>query len=612
MVIEMIIRAIVCSNYASPDDLRCAEIEKPDYARLPSIRGTIPFSTFAILTGARARIAAMRIATLIVLLCSIASAAPQFQVSFTGGARSTSIDGRLILVVSKEMDGEPRHQVKYGLGTQQIFGLDVDGWKPGEAVRVDEMAAGSPLRSTRELKPGTYNVQAVLNVYETLHRGDGHTLKLHMDQGEGQRWNDSPGNLYSKPQKVEVGADSTVKIALTEVVPPIERAKDTKYVRHISIESKLLTKFWGRPMRIGALVLVPEGFDDHPRQRYPVAFMQGHFGGDFFMFSETPPAPGMKDGQRRFASMSYQFYQDWTSGRLPKKLLVITEHATPYYDDSYGVNTANAGPYGDALTQELYPEIENKFRAFGEPWARILFGGSTGGWITLAEQIFYPEYFGGAWGFCPDPVDFHDFQMVNVYEDTNAYWEEGPFTRLPKLLGRLPNDRILATMEIFSQQEYVLGTKGRSGGQMDAFHATFGPLDKEGYPAKLWDARTGTIDPEVAKYWREHYDLTALLERDWQRLGPKLAGKLHVTMGTKDTFYLDAAAHRLDEFLDSTKLPGKGPYYGGSFEFGNNEPHCYVGKIPAGTSVLSYYLPVFAEYMSKMAPKGSDVESWRQ
>jgi hypothetical protein len=232
--------------------------------------------------------------------------------------------------------------------------------------------------------------------------------------------------------------------------------------------------------------------------------------------------------------------------------------------------------------------------------------------MTLAQQIFYPDYFGGAWSFCPDPVDFHAFQTVNVYSDKNAYYDEGPFARLPKPLGRLPNDHLLATMEMFSKQEAALGTRGRSGGQMDAFHATFGPTDSAGYPAKLWDAQTGVIDPQVAQYWREHYDLTAQLERNWRELGPKLISKLHVTSGTKDTFYLDAAAHRMEDFLENTKLPGKGPYYGGSFDFGNNEPHCYVGKIPAGVTMLSYYIPIFAEYMGKMAPAGADVNNWRQ
>ena len=165
-------------------------------------------------------------------------------------------------------------------------------------------------------------------------------------------------------------------------------------------------------------------------------------------------------------------------------------------------------------------------------------------------------------------------------------------------------------MEDFSHQEPVLGTRGRSGGQMDAFHAVFGPLGPDGYPAPLWKPESGEIDPEVASYWREHYDLTAILQRDWPTLGPKLVGKLHVTMGTKDTFYLDAAVHLLQEFLETTKRPGQGPYWGGSFEFGDNEPHCYVGKIPAGQTLETYYLPIFAAHMKAMAPEGADVTSW--
>jgi hypothetical protein len=395
------------------------------------------------------------------------------------------------------------------------------------------------------------------------------------------------------------------------VVPAIEPPKDTKYIRHVRIQSELLTKFWGRPMYLGAIVLVPEGFDDHPDLRYPVAFHQGHFPSDFTYFRETPPSPGSKGSERQFAQTAHRFFQEWSSGRLPKMLIVLTQHPTPYYDDSYGINTANMGPYGDALTKELYPLIEQQFRAIGEPWARVVYGGSTGGWMTLAQQIFYPEYFGGAWGFCPDPVDFHAFQLINVYDDKNAYYDIGPFSKIPKPLGRLPNDHTLATMEDFSHQETVLGAKGRSGGQMDAFHAVFGPVGADGYPARLWNSDTGEINPEIARHWREHFDLTALLERDWGRIGPNLVGKLHITTGTKDTFYLDAAVHRMEEFLESTKLPAKGPYYGGSVQYGDNEPHCWVGKIPPGQTLEMYYLPIFAEHMRKMAPKGTDTEPWK-
>jgi len=545
----------------------------------------------------------MRVIILALIAALSLAAEPGFQIRLSPGIRPAPVDGRLIVVVSKKLEGEPRFQVSWGLETQQIFGMDVDGWKPGDTVEMRGNVMGAPLHTLADLPPGKYNVQAVLNVYQTFRRADGHVLKLHPDHGEGQRWNRSPGNLYSKPQQVEVAATSLTRLELTEVMPAIDPPKDTKYIRHVRIESRLLTQFWGRPVFLSASVLVPRDFDDST-QRYPVAFFQDHFSGDFRGFRETPPTG---NGEHGFEAIAYEFYQDWTSGRLPRMLLVVTDHATPYYDDSYGVNTANAGPYGDALTQELYPVIEKQFRAIGEPWSRVLFGGSTGGWMTLAQQIFYPEYFGGAWGFCPDPVDFHAFQQTDLYTDKNAYFDQGPFERFPKMVGRLRNDHVLATMESFSRQEVVLGSRGRSGGQLDAFHATFGPTDAEGYPAKLWDSETGAIDPEVAKYWREHYDLTALLERDWERLGPKLQGKLHVTMGTKDTFYLDAAAHRMEQFLESTKQPGKGPYYGGSFEFGDNEPHCYLGKIPEGMPFMTHFVRVFAEYMKNRAPKGADL-----
>lgn len=531
----------------------------------------------------------LRVVGCVAFVCAGLCAAARFEVKYAAAARTAPVDGRLIVVVAKNATPEPRFQVGWSLTTAQIFGADVDAWTPGQTLAMGADAVGHPLPTLRDLPPGKYTVQAVLNVYETVRRADGHTLKLPMDDGEGQQWNRSPGNLFSKPLTVDIGQDSVVALEMTEVVPPIPPPADTKYIRYVRILSGILTKFWGRPVHLAAFVIVPEGFDDNPAQKYPVAYHQGHF----------PP----EDAVRRQ-------YSNWPYRPAPKMLVVMTQHATPYYDDSYGVNSANMGPYGDALTKELYPYIEKKFRAIGEPWARVLFGGSTGGWISLAQQIFYPDYFGGAWGFCPDPVDFHAFQTIDVYTDRNAFYDIGPFKRMPKLLGRTPNDRVLATMEDFTRQELALGTRGRSGGQMDAFHATFGPAGSDGYIAKLWDPVTGEINAEVARYWRENYDLTAILQRDWERLGPRLAGKIHVKMGTKDTFFLDAATRRMEQFLESTKLPLKGPYYGGTFEYGPDKPHCWAGNIPAGQNVTSYYLPIFAEHMKKMAPAGADVTSW--
>ncbi|MBI4893478.1 MAG: hypothetical protein HY821_22850 [Acidobacteria bacterium] len=554
----------------------------------------------------------MRLAAGALLLTAALHAAPAFEVKFGAGLRAAPVDGRLIVVVSKELQGpEPRFQVEWGVQTQQVFAVDVDGWKAGEPLKLDGKAAGHPLRALGDLPAGEYRVQAVLNVYETVHMADGRTLKLPWDDGEGQQWESSPGNLVSEPRTVRVGADSVVPLELTRAIPPIEPPKDTKYVRHVRMQSELLTKFWGRPVYIGAHVLVPEGFDEHLERRYPVAYNQGHFPADFRAFRETPPQANLSGPAMQRAQNLHRFYQEWTSGRLPKFLVVLTQHATPYYDDSYGVNSANMGPYGDALTKEFYPWLEKKFRAIGEPWARVLYGGSTGGWMVIAQQIFYPDFFGGAWGFCPDPLDFHTFQLVNVYEDKNAWYDEGPFLKIPRPLGRLPNDHTMTTIEEFSRQETVLGARGRSGGQFDAFHATFGPVGADGYPAPLWNPATGQINPEVARHWREKFDLTSVLKRNWESLGPRLVGKIHVTMGTKDTFYLDAGARRMEEFLESTKLPLKGPYYGGSFVYGNDKPHCWPGPVPEGQTLEMYYLPIFAEHMRKMAPAGADLSSWK-
>jgi Putative esterase len=553
----------------------------------------------------------MRLLFVVLFLIRCVAAAPRFEVSLSPNARNTPVDGRLILVIAARPNPEPRFQVGYDVGTAQIFGVDADGWRPGATLRVDETVLGHPLCSLRDLPPGKYYVQAVLHVYEAFRRADGHVLKLPMDRGEGQHWRHAPGNLLSEPKQVEISADSSISLEMTRAIPPIQPPPDTKYIRHLRMQSKLLTEFWGRPMHLGAIVLVPPGFDENPSRRYPVVYQQGHFPSGFRSFLDEPPPADARGSGPRSADAAYRFYQEWSSGRLPKMLIVLTQHPTPYYDDSYGVNTANMGPYGDALTKEFYPYLEKQFRAIGESWARVLYGGSTGGWMTLAQQIFYPDFFGGTWSFCPDPVDFHAFQLVDVYQDKNAYFDSGPFGKIDKPVGRLPSGQLLATMEGFSRQEQVLGLKGRSGGQMDAFHAVFGPAGRDGYPAPLWNPATGQIDPEVARYWQEHYDLTAILKREWERLGPKLIGKIHITMGTKDTFYLDNAVVLLERYLETTKLPGKGPYYGGSIEYGNNEPHCWMGRIPAGQTVEQYYLPIFAAHMRQLAPSGADVDSWR-
>ncbi len=549
-------------------------------------------------------------------------AAPQFRVSFPTGRSATPLDGRLLLLLSTDGKAEPRHQIDGTYTSQQVFGLDVEGWKPGEWKTFPADAVGFPVERLDRMRPGKYFVQALLHRYETFRRADGHTLKLPMDRGEGQQWNAAPGNLYSKPRQLEVGASGEVRIVLEEEIAPIVPPKDTKYVRHVKIRSERLTKFWGRPMELGAHVLVPEGFDEHPEARYPLMVFHGHFPADFGNFRMEPPDPNLKpvyserfqlQGYNRTVQQeAYDFYRKWTSAGFPRFLIVEIQHANPYYDDSYAVNSANVGPYGDAIMYELLPEIERRFRGIGQGWARFTYGGSTGGWEALAVQIFYPEEFNGAFGACPDPVDFRAYTSVDIYSEKNAYYREGPHARIPRPAKRDWLGQVSATMPLMNAFELSLGTKTRSGQQYDIWEAVYSPVGPDGYPKRLFDKVTGVIDAEVAAYWREHYDLRYILERDWAKLGPKLQGKLHVYCGDMDNYYLNNAVYKLEEFLKTTK----NPHYDGEVKYGDRFEHCWNGdpNLPNAISRLRYntmYLDKIMTRIAKTAPAGADVRSWR-
>jgi hypothetical protein len=550
------------------------------------------------------------------LLVSSALSAQRFEISWP-----KPLDGRLLLIVSTAANPEPRMAVNEGLGTQQIFGVDVDSARSGV---IDGSTPGYPRASFAQIPAGDYTVQAVLNIYETFHRADGRTLKLPMDQGEGQHWNRKPGNLYSEPVKIhfDPAAGATVRLELTKTIPPVEPPADTKFIKHVRIESKLLSAFWGRPMYVGAIVLLPDGFEEHPDARYPVLYSQGHFAQTFNTFRETPQPPGAnggrggRGGRGGGVDYPYKLYQDWTSGRLPRMLIVLTQDANPFYDDSYAVNSANVGPYGDALTQELYPYVEKQFRGIGEPWARTVYGGSTGGWRALALQVFYPDFFNGAWVFCPDPIDFNAYAMVNLYKDDNAFWPKSQWKSVPIPMARDANGTITSDMDDAIRFELVLGTRGRSAEQFDIWQAVYSPVGEDGYPALIIDPRTGAIDHKVSAYWKEHYDLDYIMQRDWKTLGPKLIGKLHFAVGELDTYYLERAVHLTQQFLDSTREPGKGPYADATFDFGPGRPHGYSGDIFLPAAVASGTLqqrmmPAMLEQMLRSAPAGADTRSWR-
>jgi len=572
------------------------------------------------------RIWAAKIAVLAVLLAAPLGsfAEVKFAVSFPAERSKAPLDGRLLLLLSTNGDAEPRFQVNDGAATQLVFGIDVDGLAPGREAIVDASAFGYPVRSLAELPSGEYHVQALLHRYETFHRSDGHVVKLPMDRGEGQRWNAAPGNLYSAPRKLflDTGRTGTVRIVLDKEIPPIPPPEDTKYVRHEKLLSERLTKFWGRPMHLGACLLLPEGFDEHPEARYPLVIFHGHFPYTFGGFRETPPDLDLKpDWSERFRvsgynrtqqEYAYEFYKEWTGRDFPRVIIMEIQHANPFYDDSYAVNSENLGPYGDAIVRELIPYVEKKYRGIGQGWSRFLYGGSTGGWEALAAQVFYPDEFNGCFAACPDPIDFRAYGLVNIYEHRNAYVVDSPWKRTPRPALRNWLGEVSATMEEANHRELALGTRSRSGDQWDIWQAVFGPVGEDGYPKPIWDKLTGEIDRGVALYWKDHYDLRHILERDWTTLGPKLQGKIHIYVGDMDNYYLNNAVYLMEAFLEGTKTP----YYAGEVDYGDRAEHCWNGDQdrPNALSRLRYhqmYIPRIVKRMEATAPPGSDLKSWR-
>ena len=547
---------------------------------------------------------------------------PNFHISFPARLDKGPLDGRLLLLISTSTEGEPRLQINEDLNTQQVFGIDVEGWNPREIKRIDPKAFGYPRRTLEDVPPGEYTVQALFHRYETFKRADGHTVKLPMDRGEGQQWSEAPGNLYSTPKRVKIEGNIGIMIELDKVIPPIEPPKDTKYIKHIKIQSERLTKFWGRPMHLGAHVLLPEGFDSHPEARYPLVIFHGHFPADFGNFREQPPDPNLKpDYNARFKlagynrivqEQAYQFYKEWTGPNFPRFIIVEIQHANPYYDDSYAVNSANLGPYGDAITYELIPEIEKRFRGIGKGWARFLYGGSTGGWEAMAVQMFYPDEYNGSWAACPDPIDFRAFTVVNIYEHENAYYADSKWKRMPRPGKRNYLGELSATVEDMNHMELALGTNSRSGGQWDIWQAVYSPVGSDGYPKPIWDKLTGKIDRSVAEYWRENYDLSYILKRDWAKLGPKLADKLNIYVGEADNYFLNNAVYLVDDFAKATKNPA----FGGEIDYEPRAEHCWSGDHtrPNAISRLRYhqfFAPKIVERITKSAPPGADLKSWR-
>lgn len=546
-------------------------------------------------------------------LAASAQAAPRFEVQLAPSASKEPMTGRIIVAVAKRAAPEPRLAI--GLAGPAIFAIDVEGLKPGSTATVDATAVGYPMEDLSKLPAGEYHVQALMVRYDKVTRSDGKTLWVPIKQwtpkNSGRIFPTMlPGTPYSAIQKVKVdpASDDVIKLSLTDVIGPAEPLQDTEWLKQISIQSKILTKFWGTPVYLGATVLLPKGFKEHPNARYPIILANSH-GERPYSFDPTPPTDmAAYERQKARAKVDnvqtgYEFYQTWNSDNYPRVLVASLYQATPYFVEGYSVDSANNGPYGKAITEELIPAIEKEFRGIGKPYSRITQGASTGGWEALALQLKYPDYFGGAWVFNPDPIDFRRYGLVDIYTADNAHFTPGSeWHEMEVPFRRTVEGMPTATMGQLSRLEAVLGSKGRAGYQLSIWEAAYGPVGEDGYPKPLWDKLTGKIDRSVAEYMRENgYDLTEFSRRNWKTLEPKLDGKLVFIAGEMDNFHLNLGVYGYEDMIKATASPG----FKIRFEYGRpKKGHSYHHVD------FSEMIREMADHMKKTAPAGEDPARW--
>ena len=541
---------------------------------------------------------------------AVADGALLFRVSFSSAVRTAPVDGRAYVILDKkDVKAEPRFGVKQVLSVP-FWGKDVSGMRPGQPVALDSSpdVYGFPYESISQLPEGDYTVQGFLNIYTTVHRSDGRVLQVHFPAGDGGRLFNSPGNLYSTPVQLHLSPKSgPIDLVLDKVVQPADpvppggtpqqgNPPESEYVKQLKIRSELVSKFWGTDMYMGATVLLPKGYDD-PRnrdRRYPVVYAAGHY-------SERPPYGFVELGSGK---PSNEFSDWWISEKAPRVIICTWRSENPYYDDSYYVNTANMGPYGDATLKELIPAIEKRFRIYAEPWARTIEGCSTGGGIAAYQVIFYPKFWCGAWPGAPDQMDFRAYELVNIYSDPNAYfWDKGPIPgtiKVPRLGNRTPEGDSIWTLEQENDWEHALATKGRSQwGDWDMWQALYCPVGPDGYPATLWDKETGGIDHAVANACKS-MDMSIYVTEHWPEIGKDLSGKLHYWVGTNDAYFLNLGVKYFQQ--ESDKLTN--PKANFSFDYVQGAGHCGADLFPRGGTIGR--LTEMARTMRDAAPHPED------
>ncbi len=453
--------------------------------------------------------------------------------------------GRLYLVFSPSDNEEPRFYSAWPTnGVEPLFAKDLKGFAASETVRFPEGAAGFPYKTFDQIPNNKWYVQAV---YDT----DFLDSRIN-----------SPLNFYSNV--VEVNFDDKSEQALTlnldNQIAAESLPEEDKFLKFDKMHSSLLSEFWQNDMFLRVGVILPKTYYDNPSAKFPVVYDIGGY------HARYTRAKNLYENQ--------DFKDFWFSDDAPQMVMVFLDGEAPL-GDSYQIDSQNNGPYGEANILELMPHLTTKYRLVDNGDSRFTTGCSTGGWVSLALQLFYPEQFNGAWSYSADGVDFRYFQLVDIYNDNNAFINEHGNER-PSF--RSKDGEIIFSIQREIMMENAMGRQNSfafSGGQWGGWNAVFGPKQENGEPSVIWDPLTGEIDKKVAKAW-EAYDLRAFTEKNWSSLGPKLAGKLHIWMGDMDNFYLNNAMSLYQDMLEKQDAPASDA----KFRWERNVGHCDYKTVP--------------------------------
>ncbi|KAI0436697.1 Alpha/Beta hydrolase protein [Xylaria telfairii] len=525
-------------------------------------------------------------------LATLAADNLRVQISVGKNILKGDVDGRVVLIFAPN-GTDPLEDTDVTSTPNKMFGKNVFQFGASDTVILSGGSpnntaigvSGFPLVSIDDVPAGTYRIQAFLNPYDRARRSDGSEVYLKFPCGDGAPNIDGVGSLTTSALDLEVhGGPQTIKLTFDSVTP-VEaftgkeiggcsqgNYADTERLKHVKIRSKKLSQFWGRDMYVGANILLPAGYNAADKHtRYPVLYDQNHWTG----------------GQGAYGySSNTAFTAAWDKGIIPgtngapdrpapKLIIVAFRHEAPYYDDSYGVNTANIGPYGDAINEELIPYIDEKFSTIAQPYARIQDGGSTGGWISAASLIFRPDLFGACFSSYPDSLDFHDHQAIPLYTNKNAY-QYANGSKIGSIRTFNNNTEVvLATVAQENHWELVFGTSSRSSLQWDVWNAVFGAQGLNGYPLEPWDKVTGEIYPEAVEYWKG-MDLSNYVASNWdnaKNLGEVLRGRIYIYVGTHDNYYLNQGVAAFEKQVNGLGGPNwanvtitPGQTHGGNYQ----------------------------------------------